>query len=68
MLEILGRALINMIEKELAAAAPEIEKAILDQIGGLVDQLICYLTGKGCTVAGLEPHKNVKAIEDNSGE
>lgn len=65
MLEIFGRALINMIEKELIDAAPEIEKAMLEQIGILVDQLVCYLTGKGCAVASLAPHLNVKSIENS---
>lgn len=69
MLEIFGRALINLIEKELAEAAPEVAKVILAQIESLVNQLVCYLTGKGCSIAALSaPVEEAKPVEDKNQE
>lgn len=65
MLEIFGKAIISFIEKELVEAAPEIEKALLEQLGSLVDMISEYL---GCKAEGLAAADAPKAVEDHSQE
>ncbi len=46
MLEFLGKAAIEFIEKELIKAAPEIQKLLLQQLTGTAEMLIEYVCGK----------------------
>lgn len=54
MLEILGKAIIEFLEKELVAAAPEIEKVLLDQLGNLAEMLAEFLGLKAAALAAKE--------------
>lgn len=54
MLEILGKAIIEFLERELVEAAPEIEKILLEQAGSLAQMLYEYLMGKSESVASFK--------------
>lgn len=43
MLEILGNAIISLVEKQLIGAAPELEKMMLEQLENLVNMLAEFL-------------------------